>query len=919
MSRPLALAGAVRALLRRLRQDGPVVLAVFAVVGVAATVFAAAPRQLDRLADRALRESLVQGEAIERGLEVAIADRPPVGPPPRPLATIEEQGARVVETLPPAVRELQGTQTSVVDSARYLMDQREGEFASKRYLTLRLQPGVEDQLTLVQGRLPQPSGTILEAGSGALVQDVPLIEVALSTSTAEQLGLGVGDRLTGFPDPRSTLVAGTPVDRQLPLAVEVTGLVSLTSAEEPYWFGDERLHRADELLLPEAREVYAFGLAAPNALADVLDATAPLPLGITWRYPFSIDRLDAGRAAAVVAQVQRLQAQNRSAATLSDEPTVRTGLPALFARLTAQRRAAEGVLAIAGVGLLAVVLATVGLVAALSARRRQVTLAVLRSRGASTPQLLCTEVAEALLITVPAIAAGYAAAVALVPARGTGLSATLCVVLLGGVVTVLVAFAVPLVRVEVPAAVRAEATAGDRAPRRAVLEALVVGLAAVGAVLLRRRGLAAPAAQEAGFDPYLAAVPVLLGGATALAVVRLYPLPVGAAARLLARGRGLVGALGLRRVAREPTATALPLLALLLATTVAVFASMVVTSVGDGQQGASWQSVGAHYRVDVPPSAVDILPTVAALPQVEAVAQAFVGTDIEVSVDGEALQDVELLAVQARRYADVVSGTPLAELPLPRATDGSGALPAVVSPALRGRPLSVELRGTELPLRAEQVRSAWPTVAADREFAVVDLDALQGLDLPVTRLYLRAPPGVEGALTDALASVVATAAGGAEVRSQAGSAERVRTAALAAGTVTGFRLGGLLAAVYAVLAILAGLALSLRARVRDLSYLRTLGLSDRQALGLAAAELVPPLAVALAAGVVLGAGIGRLVGPGLDLRPFTGADQPSALILDPVTILTLVGALGATVSTAVVAVGVAARRLDLGRALRVGD
>lgn len=929
MSRALALAGAVAGLLRRLRGDAAVVVALLGVVAVAAFVFAAAPRQLNRVADRALREALAEGEAIERGLEIARADRPEAGPPGRPLATVAREGERVAAALPAAVRELQGPLTSVLDSPRYLMDQRDGEFAAVRHLTLRLQDGIDEQLTLVEGRLPERGDQVVEAGSGVFVQAVPLLEVALSTRTAEQLGVGPGDRLTGFPDASSALVAGAPANLQVPLAVEITGLVTLTPVAAPYWFGDERLHRADERLLPEARQVYAFGIAAPDALPEVLSATAPLPLGVTWRYPFVTERLNAGSAAALVAEVTRLEAQNRSAATLSSEPTVRSGLPSLFARLSAQRRVAEAALAVAGIGLFAVVLVTVGLVAALSAQRRRGTLALLRSRGASAGQLLCAEAAEALLVAGPAGVVGYAGAVVLVPARGSLLSWALCAVLVTGAAALLVAFAIPLVRAEVPTDGREETSAWQRSPRRALLEALVIGLAAAGVVLLRQRGLSAAAAGAAGFDPYLAAVPVLLGGATALAVVRLYPLPVGLAARVLARGRGLVGALGLRRVARQPTATALPLLALLLATTVAVFASVVVTSVGAGQQRASWESVGAAYRVDVPPSAAAALQGVVARPEVELAARAFLTADVEVAVGERSRRGVTLLAVDVERYAEVVAATPLDDLPLADlalddVSGDSGALPAVVASALavEGESLSLRLQGVEVPLRARGAQAGWPAVEADRPFVVVSLDALNArLDDPLlaTRLYLRGAAGAEGALTQALAGVVARADGGAEVRSQAGSAEQVRDAPLAAGTVSGFRLGAALATVYAVLAVVAGLALSLRARVRDLSYLRTLGLSDRQSFGLAAVELAPPLAVALAAGVALGAGVAALVGPGLDLSPFTGADGPAALTLDARSVLAVVGALGATVTAAVAAVGFTARHLDLGRALRVGD
>ena len=68
---------------------------------------------------------------------------------------------------------------------------------------------------------------------------------------------------------------------------------------------------------------------------------------------------------------------------------------------------------------------------------------------------------------------------------------------------------------------------------RLVAEAVVVGLAIVGAVLLHGRN-AASVSSQVGADPFLAVAPALVGLAAGIIAVRLLPVVL----RLLARMRG---------------------------------------------------------------------------------------------------------------------------------------------------------------------------------------------------------------------------------------------------------------------------------------------------------------------------------------------------------------------------------------------
>ena len=132
------------------------------------------------------------------------------------------------------------------------------------------------------------------------------------------------------------------------------------------------------------------------------------------------------------------------------------------------------------------------------------------------------------------------------------------------------------------------------------------------------------------------------------------------------------------------------------------------------------------------------------------------------------------------------------------------------------------------------------------------------------------------------------------------------------------RAGLAVAGAYAVLALLLAPLLSARYRVRDVAYLRALGLSRRDVLRLAAVELGLPVGVALAVGIVLGVALAYLVEPGLDLGALA-AGEPAGLrpaFLGPALLIVVL----AFVTFAVTAlVAAAAGRISLSRVLRMGE
>src|SRR5690606_6777853 len=137
-----------------------------------------------------------------------------------------------------------------------------------------------------------------------------------------------------------------------------------------------------------------------------------------------------------------------------------------------------------------------------------------------------------------------------------------------------------------------------------------------------------------------------------------------------------------------------------------------------------------------------------------------------------------------------------------------------------------------------------------------------------------------------------------------------------AGLTIVFVAGTVACAVGAVLALLLQVILQADRRGRTVSVLRTLGMSGRQARALLLAELVPPVAVAVAIGGTVGALLPLVLAPALGLDAFA-AGVPPPVTVGPATLLIAAGLLATLAVAAVVAGDLVNRRLGLGNVLRV--
>jgi len=122
-----------------------------------------------------------------------------------------------------------------------------------------------------------------------------------------------------------------------------------------------------------------------------------------------------------------------------------------------------------------------------------------------------------------------------------------------------------------------------------------------------------------------------------------------------------------------------------------------------------------------------------------------------------------------------------------------------------------------------------------------------------------------------------------------------------------------------VLAVVVVQLMGATARARLLAVLRTLGLAPGQSRALTAWELAPLLLTSVVVGTLLGLAVPWVLLRGLDLTGLTGGVSQPALVLDPLTITAVLGAVVLTVAAAVVVSAWLAGRTNLAQALRVGE
>jgi putative ABC transport system permease protein len=923
-------------LLRRLRGEVGIVLLIVGLVAATSLVFSAAPRLLDRVSDAGLRHEVQASGPVQRNLQLSTVSVLPVAE--GSLDAVNQLGDDLADEFPAVLRRAIGGRQLAFTTVRFEIPDPPNY---DTFITLRHQSGLDDAIRMTDGRLPASTGDHLAQASFGLDPAEeppppvpPVFEIAVSDATAREIGVAVGDVLFGLADGADPLI-GRAFQRAPEARFEVVGIYAVTDPDAEAWYADRALQLVNVGGTLDNPIAFATALVAPDTLDGLV--TSEMPVRYQWRYLVDPSRLDAGQEEELTTGLERLETQfqtTSSDASLATGFVLRSGLLDIVERYHDQRAATTAVLSVAAIGPFALAIGAIGMIGILLVSRRRPSLELTRGRGATGWLLLGTQLWEGLLVAAPPALLGWGIATLIVPGRPSLASAVLGLLVCLAAALVLVLATWPAARRPYGTNDRDEAPPIGASPRRLVLEGTAVFLAVAGAMLLRQRGLAI-ADEEVRFDPFLAAVPVLAAVAVGIVLLRVYPFPIRAGGWFAARRRDLVPVLGLRNVGRHSGAVALPLLVLMLTAAFSAFASVVSVSVDRGQQDASWQAVGADYRIDtisgaglssrVDPDAID---------GVQAWANALVDTAAPFEIQSNLRSNIFLNAPDLAAYGEVLDGSPAAvaypapmlDAPDPSAGTPDRPIPAIISRRLPGggAPFNpgdtflLTVRGQPMTMEVVQVRETFAGVPPETGFVIASFEQLaaayQNPPLLPSTVLLRGPAEIE----EEVASTFSQQSASVRFVSRHAAYRALLEAPLVAAIVDGFRLTMVVCALYTAIAVIAALTLSAARRRREEALLRTLGLSGGQSLWLTVVEHAPSVLLAVLPGLALGIAIAYLLAPGMGLSAFAGGGTLD-LRIDWWVVGLVSLALAAVVALAIGIGTWTARRARAADALRFGD
>ncbi len=449
-------------------------------------------------------------------------------------------------------------------------------------------------IRVAEGRLPDNAA----AGGTA----APTVEVALSAATARTAGIKVGDRLDAHPFWRPEAE---------PVHVQVVGLIEPTDLTEPYWLG-----QTDFFDFPSPRwQTYPF-FVTEQTFFGALASYLPTMNADFWAMSYiRTDRINARNAESVRASIENmdrvLSGNIERTVTVSklpevlrtfDEKLFFTRIPLLVL-----------VLQIAGI-----VLYYLFMVSTMLVERQSAEIALFKSRGATTGQVMQIYAIEGLLILLVAIALGPPLAAGVISLLGktpvfSDLSGgdALSVRLSGG--AYLWAFSGAVLAYATllwPAYQATKRTvvqfkvASSRPPKEAAftryyLDLALVGLGAILFFQLQRRGdlVTDKLFGEQSTDPVALLTPAFFILTVGIFFLRLFPIFLRMGGWAVSKTQATAVLLGTWQLVRNPVHYSRLVLLLMLATAVGMFAASFGATLTNSYSDRAAYQAGAPLRL----------------------------------------------------------------------------------------------------------------------------------------------------------------------------------------------------------------------------------------------------------------------------------------------------------------------------------
>lgn len=797
---------------------------------------------------------------------------------------------------------------SAVGAARYtatydpvIVEGSDDTGGQRNFISLTFDPRMDDHIELVDGEFP--------AAVASPVPSPGTMQIALSESTAAFMKWTVGEvRSIGVADGA----------RQ---SVQLSGIFAARSTGDPYW---------DHTLATLRPSIIDDGLSPPTYIggAYVNPESWPESAGVGVRvqtrvwFPLNgsaIHAADAENFATSIREFSRVRYEVTPPADfLSFAPPTRafsSGALSTIQESIDRVRATNAVMALVVAGPLGVAIAVLWLAAGLIATRRSPGLVLAAARGATDRQVRGTLAIEGLLIGLPAAAIGTIAGLILRPGNLTVGPAAVALGLLVGLAPAV------LLAASSPGSFRqVRSDLGDRSRARPLLELVVVALAVVSVVLLLGRGLTT-SAERAGIDPLLAATPLLLALAGCVLALRAYPIPLRSLVRISRARTGLTGFVGSVRALRDPVAGLVPVLAMTVGVSVAVFSGVFLTTLDDGISTAARTQIGADLRAKAPVVTRDGVARMEDVDGVDGIAVVYDEAQAQTIIDGTRT-DVTFLVVDVDALRGVQDGAPGAlplgpELTAP-ASDGASVLVSAELADALGPATEIEL-GSEKVDVAGVVASETP-LSSRRTWALIDRDVADDLINVDFSPKIVLIDLIDGGDTSTSAGEIESILGpGSDVRSPVFAANDQRANPVVSGLTGALVATLVITGLLCALALVITLVVNAPARNRVLRMLRILGADKRENSRLVWWELGPMLATAVVVGVLTGHLLPYLVIAGIDLQPFAGGTVQPAVSMNPLLTAVITGSFVIVAGGGVLAATWLLRRVNRSGTIGTGE
>ena len=650
--------GLVGAVVQRSLADWPVVAAAWLLLVCATTLLATGVVYGDAVAAGGLHRALLGAPPATRAIDVSLSADPD---------TIDALDTAIRPELASAIAATGGDIVRIARSGSFA-DAATPEAQVRDLTVFGSAEGLEGRVPLLEGDWPIAGQDPLQA--------------SISDVTARQLSVGVGSRL----DLVSRLDSGRRV------SVVISAIWALDPADG-LWLGDE----LDTTGTTSGGTYTTRGPLYVREADIVALGGGSTRLQVAWRGLPDIAELRVDRVDALREGANGLAARLRGIVPRQTSPRVSTTLPAVLDEVGRSVLVSRS-----GVVLLTIQFAilagyAVVLVAGMLVERRRAEIALMRSRGASALHLVAMAVLEAALLALPAAALAPVLALGVVailgavgPTAGLGLLDTASIgqnaVLISAVAGVACIVALTLPTLSVSASPAGARAASGRQARSTLAQRLGLDLALVavaGVALWQLRLYGAPLTRNArgtlGLDPLLVAAPAIGLVAGAVLAIRVVPRVAELGEQLLVRGRGLVGSLGGRQLARRPLRYTRAALLLMLAAALGTLGAAHAATWTRSQSDQAAYQAAADVRAIT--SDYSGLPAWAAGPKLRALDGVAAATPVDrapVNV-GRTIRDGTLLGLDPATAAPVVAVADGRRDPIAATTERRGELLSVLA------------------------------------------------------------------------------------------------------------------------------------------------------------------------------------------------------------------------------------------------